>query len=576
MKKISSDFFSWGKQMTNKKNIHSTIEEECKIFEEQSGKYYSEDLQEYCNNSLKEAIDLFQNKSIFYQGIEEIFLFNSHSIKPQHSVERGIIEKNILLFSNLKKIIILTEKEGAKSEEVKRQIGNHEIKIAECIVKYSNFKELYDPFKLYLREKVIDRKKIVFDMTLGMKFASTAFYKLAVEEGIEVINWVELQTEKGIRKPWTVKIERFAEPIRENLKMKELINKNLKNYNFFTIATLYDMQNDKDKVDFYNLLGEIIPYELLLFSNQSDDDVIKFINNVDRNREKIEKFSKNMHGSYRNYLEALLKVKNKEEPFTKSIYEMIKIDFYISSIQNSNMLYDNLINIGAINYGDEYAENIVQEKEERLENILDEYLKLKFCNIEDEEIREEIIDKIRENFLKNLAIINFLEEDKKNLFLKNGILYIEKLNLNLDLNLISKATKIGKVVGTKLGDSNESEEIIEGEICELIREKTPAIIKYLINKNKKSLSKKEVQFLLYGDEFDIDLLSEFEKRDFRVKEKRMRDFINGEKGKEGFNQQIKKLNSELQEVLEKTFEKEFIILSTDGSYKINEILYKLV
>ena len=568
--------------MTNNKNIHSTIEEECKIFEEQSGKYYSEDLQEYCNNSLKEAIDLFQNKSIFYQGIEEIFLFNCHSIKPQHSVERGIIEKNILLFPNLKKVIILTEKEGDKFEEVKRQIGNHEIKIAECIVKYSNFKELYEPFKLYLREKKNDRKKIVFDMTLGMKFASTAFYKLAVEEGIEVINWVELQTEKGIRKPWTVKIERFAEPIRENLKMKELINKNLKNYNFFTIATLYDMQNDKDKVDFFNLLGEIIPYELLLFSNESDDDREKFINNIEKNCEKIEKFSKNMHGNYRNYLETLLKSVNQEDLFNEVIYEMIKIDFYISSIQNSSMLYDNLINIGAIGYGDEYTKNIIRENEERLENILDEYLKLKIHSIEDKKIKksvedtEERIDKIRESFLKNLAIRNFLEEDKKNLFLKNGILCIEKLNLNLDLNLFSKATKVGKIVGTKLGDSNESEETMEGEICELKREKTPAIIKYLINKNKKSLSKKEVQTLLYGDEFDIDVLSEFEKRDFRVKEKRMRDFVNGEKGKEGFNQQIKNINSELKEVLEKTFEKEFIILSADGSYKINEILYKVV
>lgn len=201
--------------------------------------------------------------------------------------------KNVYLFySNeaSEKFKLIKEKLNNKNIEVNARMTDKEKLTSENIISMRAF--LFDTLKV-LKEKGIKEDEILIDLTVGMKLASIAMYKIAVENGIKIVNWKEIYFSKykkneneeyslsneSFRIVFSAMFEIIKEILAENKQMLLDINASIKRKEYQTVVSLYKKLDRKNEELFFKEISELFNKELFLelnvgkFSNKLKDFV---------------------------------------------------------------------------------------------------------------------------------------------------------------------------------------------------------------------------------------------------------------------------------------------------------------
>lgn len=170
----------------------------------------SKDEQEKLSDIYKKRIENEKNK------VDTENIIDSNKIKvvistvslanvSSNILEELPLEKTLRLCENVKNVYLFYSNEASeKFKLIKEKLNNKNIEVnsrmtdkekltSENIVSMRAF--LFDTLKV-LKEKGIKEDEILIDLTVGMKLASIAMYKIAVENGIKIVNWKEIYFSK--------------------------------------------------------------------------------------------------------------------------------------------------------------------------------------------------------------------------------------------------------------------------------------------------------------------------------------------------------------------------------------------
>ena len=329
--------------------------------------------------------------------------------------------KNVYLFySNeaSEKFKLIKEKLNNKNIEVNSRMTDKEKLTSENIVSMRAF--LFDTLKV-LKEKGIKEDEILIDLTVGMKLASIAMYKIAVENGIKIVNWKEIYFSKykknedeeyslsneSFRIVFSAMFEIIKEILAENKQMLLDINASIKRKEYQTVVSLYKKLDRKNEELFFKEISELFNKDLFLELN-----VGKFSN-------KLKDFVETIlaHKEFPEYFKE--KIKN------LMIYLQIVSDFDVKDLEDYNKEFIKELKLKYEEYKDKNSEDA------DVSDFLVEYYskKMKNLDITDEDLEiltfdEELLSDIEET----------LEEDEiyylpETYSLKNLYLYLVGINI---------------------------------------------------------------------------------------------------------------------------------------------------
>ena len=330
--------------------------------------------------------------------------------------------KNVYLFySNeaSEKFKLIKEKLNNKNIEVNSRMTDKEKLTSENIVSMRAF--LFDTLKV-LKEKGIKEDEILIDLTVGMKLASIAMYKIAVENGIKIVNWKEIYFSKykkneneeyslsneSFRIVFSAMFEIIKEILVENKQMLLDINASIKRKEYQTVVSLYKKLDRKNEELFFKEISELFNKELLL-----DLNVGKFSN-------KLKDFVETIlaHKEFPEYFKE--KIKN------LMIYLQIVSDFDVKDLEDYNKEFVKELKLKYKEYKDKNSEDA------DVSDFLVEYYskKMKNLGITDEDLEiltfdEELLSDIEET-LEEDDEIYYLPETYS---LKNLYLYLVGINI---------------------------------------------------------------------------------------------------------------------------------------------------
>ena len=330
--------------------------------------------------------------------------------------------KNVYLFySNeaSEKFKLIKEKLNNKNIEVNSRMTDKEKLTSENIVSMRAF--LFDTLKV-LKEKGIKEDEILIDLTVGMKLASIAMYKIAVENGIKIVNWKEIYFSKykknedeeyslsneSFRIVFSAMFEIIKEILAENKQMLLDINASIKRKEYQTVVSLYKKLDRKNEELFFKEISELFNKELLL-----DLNVGKFSN-------KLKDFVETIlaHKEFPEYF--------KEEIKNLMIYLQIVSDFDVKDLEDYNKEFVKELKLKYKEYKDKNSEDA------DVSDFLVEYYskKMKNLGITDEDLEiltfdEELLSDIEET-LEEDDEIYYLPETYS---LKNLYLYLVGINI---------------------------------------------------------------------------------------------------------------------------------------------------
>ena len=330
--------------------------------------------------------------------------------------------KNVYLFySNeaSEKFKLLKEKLNNKNIEVNARMTDKEKLTSENIISMRAF--LFDTLKV-LKEKGIKEDEILIDLTVGMKLASIAMYKIAVENGIKIVNWKEIFFSKykkneneeyslsneSFRIVFSAMFEIIKEILVENKQMLLDINASIKRKEYQTVVSLYKKLDRKNEELFFKEISELFNKELLL-----DLNVGKFSN-------KLKDFVETIlaHKEFPEYFKE--KIKN------LMIYLQIVSDFDVKDLEDYNKEFVKELKLKYEEYKDKNSEDA------DVSDFLVEYYskKMKNLGITDEDLEiltfdEELLSDIEET-LEEEDEIYYLPETYS---LKNLYLYLVGINI---------------------------------------------------------------------------------------------------------------------------------------------------
>ena len=289
---------------------------------------------------------------------------------------------------------------------------------------------LFDTLKV-LKEKGIKEDEILIDLTVGMKLASIAMYKIAVENGIKIVNWKEIYFSKykkneneeyslsneSFRIVFSAMFEIIKEILAENKQMLLDINASIKRKEYQTVVSLYKKLDRKNEELFFKEISELFNKELLL-----DLNVGKFSN-------KLKDFVETIlaHKEFPEYFKE--KIKN------LMIYLQIVSDFDVKGLGDYNKEFVKELKLKYEEYKDKNSEDA------DVGYFLVEYYCKKMKNLditaEDLEILtfdEELLSDIEET-LEEEDEIYYLPETYS---LKNLYLYLVGINIAEPLMSVKK------------------------------------------------------------------------------------------------------------------------------------------
>ena len=339
--------------------------------------------------------------------------------------------KNVYLFySNeaSEKFKLIKEKLNNKNIEVNSRMTDKEKLTSENIVSMRAF--LFDTLKV-LKEKGIKEDEILIDLTVGMKLASIAMYKIAVENGIKIVNWKEIYFSKykknedeeyslsneSFRIVFSAMFEIIKEILAENKQMLLDINASIKRKEYQTVVSLYKKLDRKNEELFFKEISELFNKDLFLELN-----VGKFSN-------KLKDFVETIlaHKEFPEYFKE--KIKN------LMIYLQIVSDFDVKDLEDYNKEFIKELKLKYEEYKDKNSEDA------DVSDFLVEYYskKMKNLDITDEDLEiltfdEELLSDIEET-LEEEDEIYYLPETYS---LKNLYLYLVGINIAEPLLSVKK------------------------------------------------------------------------------------------------------------------------------------------
>lgn len=396
----------------------------------------SKDEQEKLSDIYKKRIENEKNK------VDTENIIDSNKIKvvistvslanvSSNILEELPLEKTLRLCENVKNVYLFYSNEASeKFKLIKEKLNNKNIEVnsrmtdkekltSENIVSMRAF--LFDTLKV-LKEKGIKEDEILIDLTVGMKLASIAMYKIAVENGIKIVNWKEIYFSKykknedeeyslsneSFRIVFSAMFEIIKEILAENKQMLLDINASIKRKEYQTVVSLYKKLDRKNEELFFKEISELFNKGLFLELN-----VGKFSN-------KLKDFVETIlaHKEFPEYFKE--KIKN------LMIYLQIVSDFDVKDLEDYNKEFVKELKLKYKEYKDKNSEDA------DVSDFLVEYYskKMKNLGITDEDLEiltfdEELLSDIEET-LEEDDEIYYLPETYS---LKNLYLYLVGINI---------------------------------------------------------------------------------------------------------------------------------------------------
>lgn len=396
----------------------------------------SKDEQEKLSDIYKKRIENEKNK------VDTENIIDSNKIKvvistvslanvSSNILEELPLEKTLRLCENVKNVYLFYSNEASeKFKLIKEKLNNKNIEVnsrmtdkekltSENIVSMRAF--LFDTLKV-LKEKGIKEDEILIDLTVGMKLASIAMYKIAVENGIKIVNWKEIYFSKykknedeeyslsneSFRIVFSAMFEIIKEILAENKQMLLDINASIKRKEYQTVVSLYKKLDRKNEELFFKEISELFNKGLFLELN-----VGKFSN-------KLKDFVETIlaHKEFPEYFKE--KIKN------LMIYLQIVSDFDVKDLEDYNKEFVKELKLKYEEYKDKNSEDA------DVSDFLVEYYskKMKNLGITDEDLEiltfdEELLSDIEET-LEEDDEIYYLPETYS---LKNLYLYLVGINI---------------------------------------------------------------------------------------------------------------------------------------------------
>ena len=308
------------------------------------------------------------------KNVKDVYLFYSNEAS-----EKFNLIKEKLLEKNIKINIGMIEKEKLTSEN---------------IVSMRAF--LFDTLKV-LKEKGIKEDEILIDLTVGMKLASIAMYKIAVENGVKIVNWKEIFFSKYQKieddkyrlsnESFTIVFSAMFEIIKEilveNKQMLLDINASIKRREYQTVTSLYKRLDRKNEEFFFKEISELFNKELFynlnigLFSNKLKDFVEKILKHKEFSeyfKEKIKQLMiyfqiisdfdiKDLEDYNKEFIEELkLKYREYEDKNNKEadIGDFL-VDYYYDKMKNLDITTEDL---EVITFDEEFLSGVEETLEE--------------------------------------------------------------------------------------------------------------------------------------------------------------------------------------------------------------------
>ena len=435
------------------------------------------------NNIIKNNKQILSQK-IDTDKIKTLIMFLSISpIKNKNEIENildeNILNKNLKVFENIQEFIIIYSSESKQYFELleKEYVG---INFTPILADFSNgYNDIERKVKYILKDRDITKENTIIDLTLGMKYVSIFFYKLAVENDIYAINWYTEQLiayekngdkdEYSIpnnkffkRLPFTTRLKIMIEPRKENSRIYSQINTGIKEYNFSLVENLYEKVGNKNMKIFFRELKKLYSFENMItldrdnFYNSLEDFFRELTDNITKDiiiQGKIKKFLEYMFALI--YYEENNEEEEELEPrnfswktkFLKlfsfdeksiadkasylfferdKVYFYLVLEFFKNNKREDFYSYDRFLL--------KMISSILRELDEP--DIPKEKLLKNSKMIFDINIDEE---------LENIDTKNILTENiKGDFYFKNNILYIEKFGLSINVKEYSELDFIWK------------------------------------------------------------------------------------------------------------------------------------
>lgn len=216
------------------------------------------------------------------------------------------LEKTLRVCKNVKRVYLFYSKEASeKYKLIEKKINSRKIDVnlklgdkakleTDSIVSMRAF--LFDVLKQIKKDDNVKENEILIDLTVGMKLASIAMYKIAVENGIKTINWKEVYFSKykkindnkyeisteSHRIVFSATFEIIKEILDENKQILLDINDSIVRKEYQAVADLYKKIDRKNEEKFYKEISKIMDKDLFysLNINMFSYKLKEFVKNI--------------------------------------------------------------------------------------------------------------------------------------------------------------------------------------------------------------------------------------------------------------------------------------------------------
>ena len=435
------------------------------------------------NNIIKNNKQILSQK-IDTDKIKTLIMFLSISpIKNKNEIENildeNILNKNLKVFENIQEFIIIYSSESKQYFELleKEYVG---INFTPILADFSNgYNDIERKVKYILKDRDITKENTIIDLTLGMKYVSIFFYKLAVENDIYAINWYTEQLiayekngdkdEYSIpnnkffkRLPFTTRLKIMIEPRKENSRIYSQINTGIKEYNFSLVENLYEKVGNKNMKIFFRELKKLYSFENMItldrdnFYNSLEDFFRELTDNITKDiiiQGKIKKFLEYMFALI--YYEENKEEEEELEPrnfsWKTKFLKLFSFDEKSISDKASYLFFerDKIYFYLVL----EFFKNNKREDFYSYDRFLLKMISSILRELDEPDIPKEkllknskmIFDINIDEELENIDTKNILTENiKGDFYFKNNILYIEKFGLSINVKEYSELDFIWK------------------------------------------------------------------------------------------------------------------------------------
>lgn len=193
------------------------------------------------------------------------------SLNIDNPLKESPILRTLRIIPSINNIFVIYTGENEKNfRELREYLKFQGKEVTGKRLESDSIEENYEYLQTLAKAGEIDRENTLIDFTFGTKMLGVAFYKIAMERGINLVNWEERyfpyyevegayyqETEKVKRMPFLSKLVVVDEPKVENAKLYRALNEELKNMNFSGAMGYYEALGLKDMKNFCKDLDSI-------------------------------------------------------------------------------------------------------------------------------------------------------------------------------------------------------------------------------------------------------------------------------------------------------------------------------